>query len=186
MLTPERFFRVLAAKIPKRCFLRNTFLLLSSDCIFPELDTPELEPPGSPEFMRRLLNPAAPRRLCPDEVPPFYLWAYDANWDPPSATQDPKKDDDEQDDDKQGDGVSGSGCTCLGHFAGDTDTTEADEDGYEGRVKVDIKYLFSWFYYARLEGYDLKQLWRKAQTLPHQTWKCSHDIFDHTKPQALI
>lgn len=66
-------------------FLKDTFLVFTSDCIFPELETRELAADSSSETMKRTFARHAPRDLLPDELPEFFLWAYDVNWQPPSA-----------------------------------------------------------------------------------------------------
>ncbi|KAH7144248.1 hypothetical protein B0J13DRAFT_607640 [Dactylonectria estremocensis] len=206
----RQHFQELRDSLPavKPRILRDTFLVLTNDCLFPELDGykfPFRNDLDDNQFLAPLTRFQEQKLVCGEDLPTFFLWAYDANWQPPSATKDQElhgilkgemntndgqtkaqEDKDKQSDHAHREGAEGAACTCNGHFAGDANTVWADEDGYEGRVKVDIKLLFSWFYYARLEGYDMKQLWRKAQTLPYQTWTCRADDMDHTKPGELI
>ncbi|KAF6833220.1 hypothetical protein CMUS01_06626 [Colletotrichum musicola] len=54
---------------------------------------------------------------------------------------------------------------------------DADEDGYQGRLKVPFTCLQAWFYAARLKGIDMKAMWKKAQGHPQQLWVCN------SKPQ---
>ncbi|KAM0470441.1 hypothetical protein ACHAP7_009505 [Fusarium lateritium] len=58
----------------------------------------------------------------------------------------------------------------------DTEEMMFDGEKYEGRVKVAIYSLKSWFYAARWEGIvSLRDIWLKAQQLPDKVWIC------HTK-----
>ncbi|KAL0943627.1 uncharacterized protein CTRU02_201514 [Colletotrichum truncatum] len=50
---------------------------------------------------------------------------------------------------------------------------EADEDGYQGRLKVPFVCLQAWFYVARLKDVDMKAMWKKAQGHPQQLWVCN-------------
>ncbi|CAM1509013.1 Fc.00g027520.m01.CDS01 [Cosmosporella sp. VM-42] len=209
-LSIRQHFRELWDSIhaPKPGIRRDTFLVLTNDCLFPELDSYLMAPRNElddNEYLVPLSPSQEPKLIEPSQLPNFYLWAYDANWQPPSVTKDkeyhgtlkdqpqPNNNQMEAKDDKgkqidhgYREGIAEAACTCNGLFAGDANTVWADEDGYEGRVKVSIHVIFSWFYYARLKGYDMKQLWRKAQTLPHQTWTCRADAMDYTKPGELI
>ncbi|KAF7552509.1 hypothetical protein G7Z17_g4261 [Cylindrodendrum hubeiense] len=91
-----------------------------------------------------------PNKLLPTELPTFFLWAYDPDWKPPIPPGDTTKYE-----------PAIEACACRGTFVGGHGG--ADEDGYQGRVKVAIRDLYGWFYYARSTGVDLKDLWRKAQ-----------------------
>lgn len=208
-------FRLVAKNLPKPLFLKDTFLVLTSDCIFPELETQELAADFSSETMKRTFARHLSRDLLPDELPKFFIWAYNVNWQPQSPREsreieiaqgnhetshemvgiDKVRDDgDDSDITKEYVVVDENdsedlNCNCDGIFARTTSTAEsvlADEDGYEGRIKVDIHVLFSWFYYARLQGTDMKHMWHKAKNMPNQTWSCRADMFDPTKPDALV
>lgn len=183
----------------------------TDDSIFPELDTQDLDLSSmwdEDDIGRPNTPPSSDAvvKLSPTDLPRFFLWAYDANWGPPSSKQavgdtvefakatNPPTGNERHDlvEGQPQPGATGKGknieadCNCKGLFATNANTVEKDEDGYEGRVKVDISVLFSWFYYARLQGYDMKDLWRRAQSLPNQTWTCKPDDSDLSKPQALI
>ncbi|KAM5362791.1 hypothetical protein ACJZ2D_012323 [Fusarium nematophilum] len=144
--------------------LNNTFLVLTDDCVFPELDTHALEY----EFEQG----PEPGKLLPKDLPSFFLWAYDPDWEPPSPPGGATKVE-----------AAVEGCTCRSTFAGGYGG--ADEDGYQGRVKVNIHDLFCWFYYARSTGVGLKDLWRKAQGMPDQTWWCRAAYWDISNPEWL-
>ena len=95
---------------------QTTYIVVSSDCVPRELGT-------------------APRIIY-QNLPLLWVWAYDADWNPPSPNR----------------------------------TT--DDDGYDGRLKVPINRLFTWFYAARVENVDMKDMWRKAQKHPDKLWTC--------------
>ena len=138
----DRHFKTVeVAKISQPRILRNTFLVLSNDCIFPELDTRELN--------YDFIHGPSPDKVRPEQVPTFFLWAYDPDWQPPNPPTIALNDESRVE-----------GCTCGGAFT--RGYGGADEDGYEGCVKVSIHDLFCWFYYARTHGIGLKDLWRKA------------------------
>lgn len=62
-----------------------------------------------------------------------------------------------------------------------------DEDGYDGRVKVDARVIFSWFYYARaVMRHTMKDLWRRAQNEPGQIWTAKASLVNQSLPVALI
>ncbi|GKT45913.1 uncharacterized protein ColSpa_06094 [Colletotrichum spaethianum] len=50
---------------------------------------------------------------------------------------------------------------------------DADEDGYQGRLRVPFTCLQAWFYAARLKDVDMKAMWKKAQAHPQQLWVCN-------------
>ncbi|CEJ91367.1 hypothetical protein VHEMI07085 [[Torrubiella] hemipterigena] len=65
--------------------------------------------------------------------------------------------------------------------------TACDEDGYEGRIKVDARVILSWFYYARaVMGHTMKDLWRRAQNEPGQIWTAKTSLVNSGLPVALI
>jgi hypothetical protein len=65
--------------------------------------------------------------------------------------------------------------------------SRADEDGYEGRVKVPLPLLYTWFYFARKDGiYDLKELWKKALEHPDEIWRCKQHHLDPTIPDSFV
>ncbi|KAI7766388.1 hypothetical protein LZL87_014282 [Fusarium oxysporum] len=53
-----------------------------------------------------------------------------------------------------------------------TEETVCNGEKYEGRVKVAIYSLNAWFYAARLEGVNLRDIWLKAQQHPEKLWIC--------------
>ncbi|KAK7424495.1 hypothetical protein QQX98_000460 [Neonectria punicea] len=161
-------FKLTAPTLSKLRVLKNTFLALTNDCVFPQLDTCDLE--------HGITDESQPNTLLPSDIPQFFLWVYDAEWKPPN----PPDDDDEEETSPS----AGEDCECKGSYVGGHGG--ADEDGYQGRVKVDIRILFSWFYYARLMEADLKDLWRKAQSLPDRTWTCRAAFYDPSQPEALV
>lgn len=62
-----------------------------------------------------------------------------------------------------------------------------DEEGYQGRVKVDAEVIFSWFYYAREEtSHTMKDLWRRAQKAPNQIWTAEASLLNRGVPVELI
>lgn len=64
---------------------------------------------------------------------------------------------------------------------------QCDEDGYQGRVKVDAGVLLSWFYYARAKTtYTMKELWRRAQDAPGQVWTAKASLVNRGLPVALV
>ena len=70
-----------------------------------------------------------------DEPAPYWVWAYDADWDTSSEEV-----------------ING--------------------EKYQGRVKVAIYSLKSWFYAACWEGISLRDIWLKAQQHPEKLWVC--------------
>ncbi|KPM39564.1 hypothetical protein AK830_g6992 [Neonectria ditissima] len=160
----EHFKTVETPKISNPRILKNTFLVLADDCIFHELDTHELN--------YDFITGPQKNKVLPEQVPNFFLWAYDPDWEPPSPP-----------DTVSNDGISIEGCTCRGTFT--RGYGGADEDGYEGRVKVSISDLFCWFYYARVNGVGLKDLWRKAQGMEDQTWWSRGAYWDPSQPEWL-
>ena len=50
--------------------------------------------------------------------------------------------------------------------------TVFDGEKYQGRVKVAIWSVNSWFYAARWEGVSLRDMWLKAQQHPEKVWIC--------------
>ncbi|KAI3576563.1 hypothetical protein IWW34DRAFT_702524 [Fusarium oxysporum f. sp. albedinis] len=50
--------------------------------------------------------------------------------------------------------------------------TVFDGEKYQGRVKVAIWSVNSWFYAARWEGVSLRDMWLKAQQHPEKMWIC--------------
>ncbi|KAF5556901.1 hypothetical protein FMEXI_954 [Fusarium mexicanum] len=50
--------------------------------------------------------------------------------------------------------------------------TVVDGEKYEGRVKVALWSINSWFYAARWEGVSLRDMWLKAQKHPDKYWIC--------------
>lgn len=148
--TMRNDFREMREVFPHRWILHNTFLVLTEDCIFPELDTRRLEWSDAWQFERSILPEERPEGvLLPGDVPRFHLWAYDAEWEPPVGKQ-------------------------------------ADDDGYEGRVKVDLHSLYIWFYYARLTDVDMKAMWRRSLTLKDQIWTSETDEDDPEQAEALV
>ncbi|KAJ3533896.1 hypothetical protein NM208_g7779 [Fusarium decemcellulare] len=124
----EHFKTVEAPKISNPRILKNTFLVVANDCIFPELDTHELNPDT--------IRGPQKNKVFPEQLPRFFLWAYDPDWEPLSPP-----------DSVPNDESSVEGCTCRGAFT--RGYGGADDDGYEGRVKVSLSDLFCWFYYVR-------------------------------------
>ncbi|KAM0190084.1 hypothetical protein ACHAPA_011083 [Fusarium lateritium] len=60
--------------------------------------------------------------------------------------------------------------------------TVFDGEKYQGRVKVAIWSVNSWFYGARWEGVSLRDMWFKAQRHPQKMWICytkSLEEWDH-------
>lgn len=47
-----------------------------------------------------------------------------------------------------------------------------DGEEYNGRVKVSIFSLDAWFYAARYEGVNLRDMWLKSQSHPRKLWVC--------------
>jgi hypothetical protein len=138
-------------------FLSNTFVVVTSDCVPSELDRRDPQPIDefiySDEETDEENSPIrwSADNVEPDQVPTMFVWAYDADWEPPSP-----------------------GAT-------------SDEDGYEGRVKVQIRSLCSWFYLARMEGiYDMKSLWRKAQRHREKVWMCEAQFLNRSEPTSFI
>ena len=93
------------------------------------------------------------------DFPKFFVWVYDAEWELPSV-----------------------GTLPLGHTAQES----SDEDGYQGRLKVDVRVLFTWFYHAMVQGSDLKALWRRAQTLQDQVWTAEVNKVTWEGPRQLV
>jgi nucleoside diphosphate kinase len=81
-------FREMRDVFPHKWILNNTFLVLTDDCIFPELDTHRLEWRAAWRFERSIVpEERADGVLLPGDVPRFHLWAYDAEWEPPAGEQ---------------------------------------------------------------------------------------------------
>lgn len=162
-----------AVEIPR--VLKNTFLVLTDDCLFPQLDTIDLDDHIEPTESGFLFDD--PQRHRKRTVPLLFVWAYDATWVPPGLPQVADLTI-----------VESSGdCACQPRPEKCQDhVTELPEDEYQGRVKVDITILFSWFYYARLMEIDLKDMWKRAQKLPGQVWTCQAAIYDPSQPGALV
>jgi len=63
-------------------------------------------------------------------------------------------------------------------WAYDEDWDSSDEETvvngetYQGRVKVAIWSISSWFYAARWEEVSLRDMWLKSQQHPEQLWIC--------------
>ncbi|KAF4996549.1 hypothetical protein FGRMN_4433 [Fusarium graminum] len=93
--------------------LRNTFIVIPAELIPGNLDRRESE----------ILDP-------------YWVWAYDADWD------------------------------------GSEEETIFNGEKYQGRVKVAIWSVKSWFYAARWEGVNLRDMWLKAQRHPDKLWIC--------------
>ncbi|KAM0544391.1 hypothetical protein ACHAPJ_011853 [Fusarium lateritium] len=166
----EYFQEVATPRLPTPRMLTNTFLVLQDDFVFREVDTKGLEYRESIDVLDDSLT------LFPDQLPKFYLWAYDGEWQPPSTAVAEKIEDDSAKDVDE--------CSCRGTFLKGHDAS--DEDGYQGRVKVKLEVLFTWPYYARTTGIDHKDMWEKAQTMPNQTWTCGPAALGHAQPAASI
>ncbi|KAL6922728.1 hypothetical protein FSST1_000002 [Fusarium sambucinum] len=80
---------------------------------------------------------------------PYWVWAYDADWDSEEETV----------------------------FNGKK---------YQGRVKVAIWSVNSWFYAARWEGVSLQDMWLKAQQLPEKAWICYTKKFEEWDHELYI
>ncbi|KAF4951436.1 hypothetical protein FSARC_12919 [Fusarium sarcochroum] len=164
----QHFKKVAVPSLESPRMSRNTFLVLHDACIWPELDTVT-------EGMS-IPHPPEPDSSRDEYHPMVFLWAYDADWEPPRRANQ-----------QQEATTVIEGCTCQGTFAGGYGG--ADEDGYEGRVKVDVPVLFTWLYWARHVSephIDLKDIWRMAQTMPGQIWTCCHDRFDSSRPDSRM
>jgi hypothetical protein len=62
-------------------------------------------------------------------------------------------------------------------WAYDADWDSSEEtvfngEKYQGRVKVAMWSVNSWFYGARWEGVSLRDMWLKAQQHPEKLWEC--------------
>ncbi|KAF5660661.1 hypothetical protein FHETE_8824 [Fusarium heterosporum] len=55
---------------------------------------------------------------------------------------------------------------------GSAEETISSGEKYQGRVKVAIWSVNSWFYAARWEGVNLRDMWLKAQQHPEKLWIC--------------
>ncbi|KAF5648626.1 putative glucan 1 3-beta-glucosidase [Fusarium sp. NRRL 52700] len=55
---------------------------------------------------------------------------------------------------------------------GSEEDTVVDGETYQGRMKVEVGSLSSWFYAARWEGISLRDMWLKAQQHPEKYWNC--------------
>jgi hypothetical protein len=126
--------------LPNPRYPRDTFLVLSNDCLFPELDTVDLDIHDEKEGWES--------RPMSRDMPTFFLWAYDAEWSPPEGLR-------------------------------------ADQDGYQGRVKVAVRALLVWFYYTRITGVGVKALWQRSLELKDGVWTCENDIFNPGEPKQL-
>ncbi|KAI8676054.1 hypothetical protein NCS57_00508700 [Fusarium keratoplasticum] len=171
----EHFKTIAKPNLDSPRMSRNTFLVLHNDCLFPDLDTHgvELGEPLFPSAGAHAEDGAA--LLTTYDLPHFFLWAYDANWEPPSRSEG-----------QVATTVQVEGCNCQGTVA--RGYGGADEDGYQGRVKVRVHSLFTWLYYARHvrdQVIDLKDIWRIAQDMPNQVWNCGTDRYDKSHPNAL-
>ncbi|KAF4466158.1 hypothetical protein FALBO_6981 [Fusarium albosuccineum] len=129
---------------------KETFLVVANDCIFPELDTHELN--------HDTIRGPQKNKVFPEQLPRFFLWAYDPDWEPPSPP-----------DSVPNDESSVEGCTCRGAFT--RGYGGADDDGYEGA--------------SRTNGVGLKDLWRKAQGMKGQTWWSTGAYWDPSQPGWL-
>ncbi|KAH7137024.1 hypothetical protein B0J13DRAFT_677772 [Dactylonectria estremocensis] len=160
----KHFKTVETPKISNLRILKNTFLILANDCIFHELDTHELN-------YNHITGPQE-NKVLPEHIPKFFLWAYDPDWEPSSTPNSVSNDE-----------SSVEGCTCRSAIT--RGYSGADDDGYKGRIKVSIRDLFCWFYYARANGVGLKDLWRKAQGMEDQTWWSRGAYWDPSQPEWL-
>ncbi|KAM0420324.1 hypothetical protein ACHAPT_011866 [Fusarium lateritium] len=171
----EHFKTVAAPNLDSPRMSRNTFLIVHDDCVFPKLDTYGLELDEVGYSDVAILEGNEATLLTPHNLPKFFVWAYDANWEPPNRSGD-----------QATPTVEVKGCNCQGTFAGGYGG--ADEDGYQGRVKVLVHSLFTWLYYARHirdHVINLKDIWRIAQDMPNQVWDCRKDWYDKSQPNAL-
>ncbi|KAL6352297.1 hypothetical protein LRP88_14410 [Fusarium phalaenopsidis] len=171
----EHFKTVAKPNLDSPRMSRNTFLVLHNDCIFPDLDTHDVEL-GEPLFPSAGAHDEDGAALLTTyDLPHFFLWAYNANWEPPNRSEG-----------QVATTVQVEGCNCQGTFA--RGYGGADEDGYQGRVKVRVHSLFTWLYYARHvrdQVIDLKDIWRIAQGMPNQVWNCGTDRYDKSNPNAM-
>jgi hypothetical protein len=63
----------------------------------------------------------------------------------------------------------------------------AGTERYEGRLKVNLQSLFTWFYAARSEElYSMQDFWEKAQRQPAQAWDVSTDLGIYHHPLVLL
>ena len=53
-----------------------------------------------------------------------------------------------------------------------SEETAVNGEKYQGRMKVAIWSVNSWFYAARWEGTSLQDMWLKAQQHPEKLWIC--------------
>ncbi|KAH6685679.1 hypothetical protein F5X68DRAFT_276501 [Plectosphaerella plurivora] len=136
----DMFKNKVRPRLPTPRYPRDTFLVFSDDCLFPELDTVDLDIHDEKEGWES--------RPESRDMPTFFLWAYDAEWAPPK----------------------GAG---------------ADQDGYQGRVKVAVRTLLVWFYFATLTGVDMKAMWRRSLELTDGVWTCENDMFNPGEPKQL-
>lgn len=159
--------RIAARDLELPRVLKNTFLVLTNDCVFPQLDTFDVSARFEPDENGFVFED--PELYQKRTIPTLFIWAYDTTWQPsnPPSVADLA--------------ITESHEDCK-YSQGQNDVCEAE---YQGRVKVDITVLFSWFYYARLMEVDLRDMWKKAQTLPEQIWTCRAG-YDPSQPSALI
>ncbi|CEJ94971.1 hypothetical protein VHEMI10475 [[Torrubiella] hemipterigena] len=76
----KKRFMDLVPSLPKK-MSKTTFLVVTDDCIFPELETNQL-------WLTKLLrwpNDRQEGKIAYQDLPPFYIWAYDAAWTPPTG-----------------------------------------------------------------------------------------------------
>lgn len=167
-LTFPRHFRNAAREAEMPRILKNTFLVLTNDSVFPQLDTFDVSARIEPDETGFVFDD--PERDRTRTIPSLFIWAYDATWRPsnPPSVADLA--------------ITASHEDCK-NSKGHINACEAE---YQGRVKVDIAVLFSWFYYARLMEVDLEDMWKKAQGLPDQIWTCKATFHDPSQPEALI
>ncbi|KAM0244011.1 hypothetical protein ACHAP5_006675 [Fusarium lateritium] len=77
-------------------------------------------------------------------------------------------------------------------WAYDTDWVSLEDEAvvngekYEGRVRVAIYSLDSWFYAARWEGVSLRNMWLKAQQHPEKLWICFTERLEEWNHEPYI
>lgn len=65
--------------------------------------------------------------------------------------------------------------------------TDTSEEKYQGRLRVSLSCLFTWFYAVRAtEKYTMKQLWEKAQTQLGKRWYVEAQGGAYHSPLVLL
>lgn len=95
-------------------------------------------------------------KIAYQDLPPFFVWAYDAAWTPPG------------------------GETPGGEGAADADGYQG-----RVRVDATVL-LSWFFYARMFTDFTMKQLWEKAQRTPHRVWHVLQSLVNKAECEDLV